>query len=66
MDDDYMLHKVLVKIKELKGIEKLDDTNIFVDTNDKLLDDITLEKCCNINDIMVLSKMTVNFIRKYF
>ena len=51
MDDDYMLDKVLVKIKELKGIEKLDDTNIFVDTDDKLLDDITLEKCCNINDM---------------
>ena len=32
MVDDYMLGKVLGKIKEIIGIEKFDDTKIFIDT----------------------------------
>ena len=43
MVDDYMLGKVLNKIKEILGIEKFDDTKIFIDTDDKLSDDITLK-----------------------
>ena len=36
MFDDYMLDKVLVKIKEIVGIEKFDDTKILIDADDKL------------------------------
>ena len=35
-----MLDKVLDKIKEIIGTEKFNDTNILIDTDDKLLDDI--------------------------
>ena len=38
MGDDYMLDKVLDKIKEIIGIEKVDDTKILISTDDKLLD----------------------------
>ena len=43
MVDDYMLEKVLDKIKEIIGIEKFDDAKILIDTEDKLPDDITLK-----------------------
>ena len=43
MIDGCMLHKVLDNIKEIIGIEKLDDTEILIDTDDKLLNDITLK-----------------------
>ena len=42
MVNDYMLDKVLDKIKETIGIVKFDDTKILIDTNDKLPDYITL------------------------
>ena len=48
MVDDYMLDKVFGKIE---GI--FDDTNILIDTDDKLSDDITL-------------KMIRSFVYKYF
>ena len=38
MVDDYMLDKVLDRIKETKGIEELDNTKILINTNDKLPD----------------------------
>ena len=41
---DYMPDKVLGKIKEIIGIEKLDDTKILIGTNDKLPDDIAFKK----------------------
>ena len=41
MVDDYTLHKVLDKIKNI-DIEKLDDTKIMIDTDYKIPDDITL------------------------
>ena len=41
--DDYMLVKVLDKIKEIIGIDEFDDTQILIQTNDKLLEDITLK-----------------------
>ena len=50
MDDDYMLYKVLDKIKNIIGIEKFDDTKILVDTDYKLPDDISLK------NIVVLTK----------
>ena len=41
MVDDYVLNKVLDKIKEVIGIEQFDNIKILIDTNDKLTDDIT-------------------------
>ena len=38
MVDDYMLDKVLDKIKMILGIEKFDNTKILIKTDDKLLD----------------------------
>ena len=48
MIDDYMLVKVLDKIKKILGIEKSDDTKILSDTDDKLPDDTALK------DIVIL------------
>ena len=63
MADDYILHKVLDKIKR-KDIEKLDDTKILIDTDDKLLSDITLE------DVLILMTCIIkdgdNFINNSF
>ena len=39
----YMLDKVSHKIKEIRGIEKFDDTKILTDTDGNLPDDITLK-----------------------
>ena len=41
--DDYMLRKVLEKIKEILGIEKYDDINILIDTGDELSDGFTVK-----------------------
>ena len=38
-----MLDKVLDKIKEIISIQKIDDSRILIDTDNKLLDDITLK-----------------------
>ena len=43
MVDDYMLDKVLDKIKKIIGIEKFGDTEIFIGTDDTLPDDITVK-----------------------
>ena len=43
MVDDYILNEILHKIKEIIVIEKFDDSTILVDTDDKLLDYITLK-----------------------
>ena len=40
MVNDYMLDKVLGKIAEMIGIEKFDNTKIFIDADDKLSNDI--------------------------
>ena len=44
MVDDYMLNKVLNRIKETIGIEKFDNTKVLINADDKSLDDITLKK----------------------
>ena len=41
--DDYMLDKLLDKIKEIIGIKNFDDTKILIETDDKLPDEITLK-----------------------
>ena len=43
MADDYMLYRVLDKIKEIIRITKPDDTKVLIDTNEKLSHDITLK-----------------------
>ena len=43
MIDDYVLDKVLEKIEEIIGNEKFGDGKKLIDTDDKLLDDITLK-----------------------
>ena len=48
MVDDYTLDKVLDKIKRI-DTEKLDDTKVLIDTDHKLPNDITLQKCCNVS-----------------
>ena len=42
--DDYILDKLLDKIKEIVGIGKFDDTKILIDTDDTLPYNITLKK----------------------
>ena len=41
--DDYILDKVLDKLKKIIGTEKCDDTKILIDTNNKFLDHISLK-----------------------
>ena len=43
MIDDFMLDKMLDKIKEIIGIEQFDDIKIFIDMDDKLPDDINFK-----------------------
>ena len=38
-------------MEKIIGIEKFDDTKILIDIDNKLPDDITLKKCCCINDM---------------
>ena len=38
MVDDNIVEQVLDKSKEITGIERVDDTKILIDTDDKLLD----------------------------
>ena len=49
MVDDYMLDKVLDKIKEIIAIEKFDNTKILIETDDKLPDDITFKNIVIVN-----------------
>lgn len=44
MVEDYMLDKVLGKIKMIMGTKKIDDTKNLMKTDVKLPDDITLKK----------------------
>ena len=50
MVDDYMLDKVLVKIKEIIDTKEFDNAKILSDKNDKLQDDVTLR-----NVVMLLT-----------
>ena len=40
--DNYMLEKLLEKIKEIIGIDQFDDTKVLIETGVKLPDGITL------------------------
>ena len=50
MVDDYMLDKVLDKIKKVIGIEHFDNNKILIDTDDKLIDNITSK-----NDLILMT-----------
>ena len=45
--DDNNLEKVLDKIKKLIGFEKIDNAKNLIETDDKLLNDITLKNVVN-------------------
>ena len=47
MIDDYVPDKILDKIKEIIGIEKVDDTKVLIDTDDKLPYDVALKMLFN-------------------
>ena len=53
MVHDYMLDNVLAKITEIIGIEKFDDTMTLIDTEYKLLHEITLK-----NVVIVMTCVT--------
>ena len=63
MGDDYMLDKVLDKIKEILVIEKFDNTKILIDADDKLPNDITLRNVLIL--ITCIIKDDNKFIRNY-
>ena len=44
MVDDCIVDKALDKIKEIIGIEKINDTMILINMDDERPDDITLKK----------------------
>ena len=58
--DDYMLNKILGKIKDLISTEKSVDTKILIDTFNKLPDDITLKK------VVVLMTCVINDGNKFY
>lgn len=64
MVDDYILDKVLDKTKMIKDIKKVDDTKIFIETDDKFPDTIALKYA------MILTKCDIkkrnNFYIKIF
>ena len=53
-----MLNKLLDKVKEIIGIEQFDNTNILINTDDKLSDDITLKKVVILMTSYVINNMT--------
>ena len=63
MGDDYMLDKVLDKIKEILVIEKFDNTKILIDADDKLPNDITLRNVLIL--ITCIIKDDNKYIRNY-
>ena len=58
--DDNMLDKVLHKIKMVIYIKKHDDTNVLIETDDKLPDDITLK------NVVILIKCAIKDGGKFY
>ena len=58
--DDYIIDKVLQKVEETIGIEKLDDTKILIDTDDKLPDDI------NLKNVVILMTCVIKHNGKFY
>ena len=69
MVHDYMLHKEIDNIKRIIGIEKFDDTNILVDMDAELLEDIAFK---NVMILMTCPKKDDDkyypqiFLRKHY
>ena len=53
-----MLNKLLDKVKEIIGTEQFDNTNILINTDDKLSDDITFKKVVILMTSYVINNMT--------
>ena len=58
MVDDYMVDKILERIKEITNIEEFDKTKILIDTNNKFPDDMLwyyciVVICCDIIEILL-------------
>ena len=51
MVDDFMLDKLLDKIKEIIGTETFDDIKILIDTYDIIAKQCWFKKCCDVNDL---------------
>ena len=60
MIDDYMLRKVMEKIKWIIDIEKFDNTELLIDTDHKIPDDITLK-----NIVMLITCVIKNDSKFY-
>ena len=60
MADDYIIDKVLEKVEEIIGIEKLDDTKILIDTDDKLPDNI------NLKNVVILMTCVIKHDGKFY
>ena len=60
MFNDYILDKVLGKTEEMIGTEKFDNTNIFIDADDKLWNDIILK------DIVILITCVITDDNKFY
>ena len=69
MVNDYILVKILDKIKEIIDIEKFDYTKILIETDDKLLEDTLLKNIAGLITcvIKVGGKFFLQiFWKKYF
>ena len=53
MADDYMLCEVLNKIKIIITIQKFDNTNILIDTDDKLAREVALKNPLILNSYVI-------------
>ena len=58
MVDDYMVDKILERIKEITNIEEFDKTKILIDTDNKFPDDMLwcyciVVICCDIIEILL-------------
>ena len=60
MADNYMLDKVLDKVKMVTGIEKFDDVKILIDTDDKLANKVTLK------NVLILISCVINNDDKFY
>ena len=60
MVDDYIVDKVLDKTKMIIDVKKVDDTKIFIETDDKFPDDITLKYA------MILTKCDIKNGNKFY
>ena len=64
MVDDYMVDKVLDKVKEIIGIEKFDDTKILINADHKLSNDISFKRVVILMTCVI--KTAINSIHSHF